>query len=50
MDFQKVEACCADMVIIVRDAVCRLFASKPMTGFTYSLSFRYVFLLSQRNT
>ena len=32
MDFQKVEACCADTVIIVRYAVSRLSASKPMTG------------------
>lgn len=32
MDFQKVEARCADTVIIVRYAVSRLSASKPMTG------------------
>lgn len=32
MDFQKVEACCADTVIIVWYAVSRLSASKPMTG------------------
>ena len=32
MDFQKVEACCADTVIIVRYAASRLSASKPMTG------------------
>lgn len=32
MDFQKAAACCADMVAIVRYAVSRLSASKPMTG------------------
>ena len=32
MDFQKVAACCVDTVIIVRYAVSRLSASKPMTG------------------
>lgn len=32
MDFQKVATCCADTVIIVRYAVSRLSASKPMTG------------------
>lgn len=32
MDFQKVAACCADTVIIVRYAVSRLSANKPMTG------------------
>ncbi len=49
MDFQKVVACCADTVIIVRYAVSRLSASKPMTEISI-LSFRYVFLLPQRNT
>lgn len=32
MHFQKVVACCADMVAIVRYAVSRLSANKPMTG------------------
>ncbi|WP_302296232.1 hypothetical protein [Bacteroides finegoldii] len=33
MDFQKVAACCADTVIIVRYAVSRLSANKPMHTF-----------------
>lgn len=48
MDFQKVEACCADTVIIVRYAVSRLSASKPMTGISILSFFRYVFLLCRK--
>ena len=31
MDFQKVAACCADMVAFVRVIVCRFPVSKPMS-------------------
>ncbi|MCS2826427.1 hypothetical protein NXV20_09425 [Bacteroides thetaiotaomicron] len=30
MDFQKVAACCADTVVIVRGTACRLSVSKPV--------------------
>ena len=47
MDFQKVAACCADTVIIVRYAVSRLSESKPMTGISILSFFSLCTLIPQ---
>ena len=43
MDFQKVAACCADTVVIVRGTACRLSVSKPVE-YDFRSAFNSLFL------